>query len=77
MYKSDFGAPVHKVKIRTEGGREFAVQPMSTARRRPFLSLSTEEVREDLVRPSEYRRKKRTKDLKTLGWFFAGLSVGE
>lgn len=40
-------------------------------------SLSTQRVRESLVRPSENRRKKRIKDLNICGWFIAGLPVLE
>ena len=40
-------------------------------------SLSTQRVSDSLARPSEYRRKKRIKDLKICGWFLAGLPVEE
>jgi hypothetical protein len=50
---------------------------MSEARTRSSLSLSAQRVREGLARPSEYKKKKRIKDLNIWGWFLAGLPVAE
>lgn len=50
---------------------------MRAAGTRLDLSLSIQRVREGLARPSEYKRKKRIKDLKIWGWFLAGLPVAE
>ena len=50
---------------------------MRAARTRSPLSLSAQRVRDSFAGPSEYKRKKRIKDLKTCGWFLAGLPVLE
>ena len=62
-----------KSKQEPSGGRESGEQPMSAARIRSCLSLSTQKVRDGLARPSEYRRTRRIKDLSICGWFMASL----
>ncbi len=47
-------------------------QPMRAARIRSLASLSTQRVRNGLSKPSEYRRKKRIKDLKILRLVLSG-----